>query len=85
MGPYTVTKANQNEALLWKTAVLEMKKPPVVAGTFCPSTMLVFYIPSSQKCQRRAYSFIFCPLMQGNHALIYRISTPKDVSLILPS
>jgi hypothetical protein len=26
---YSVTKANQNEALLWKIAVLGMEKPPV--------------------------------------------------------
>jgi hypothetical protein len=31
---YTVTKAAQNEALLWKVAVLGMVKPPVDAGTF---------------------------------------------------
>jgi hypothetical protein len=31
---YTATKAKQNEALLWKTAVLGMKKPPVGARTF---------------------------------------------------
>jgi hypothetical protein len=34
---YTVTKASQNEALLWKVEVLGMVKPPVDAGTFCPS------------------------------------------------
>jgi hypothetical protein len=39
--PYTVTRATQNEALLWKVAVLGMKKPPVGAGTFCPSPILV--------------------------------------------
>ncbi len=27
--PHTVTKANQNEALLWKIAVLGMKSPPI--------------------------------------------------------
>jgi hypothetical protein len=37
---YTVTKANQNEALLWKIAVLGMEKPPVGAGTFCPLPFL---------------------------------------------
>ncbi len=47
---YTVTKANQNEALLWKIEVLGMKKPTVGAGTFCPSPILVFYIPPCQKC-----------------------------------
>jgi hypothetical protein len=36
--------SNQNEALLWKIAVLGMKKPPVGAGTFCLLPMLVFYI-----------------------------------------
>jgi hypothetical protein len=51
---YTVTKANQNEALLWKIAVLGMKKPPVGPGTFFPSPILVFYIPPCRKCQRRA-------------------------------
>jgi hypothetical protein len=90
MGPYTVTKANQNETLLWKIAVLEMKKPPVGARAFFLSPMLVFYIPPCQKCQRRAYSFIFCPLMQGNQLtmLLYigqdQYCTPKDLSLILP-
>ncbi len=29
-GHITVTKTNQNEALLWKIAVLGMKKPPLV-------------------------------------------------------
>ncbi len=47
---YTVTKANQNEALLWKVAVLGMEKPPVGVGTFCPSPMLAFYIPPCRKC-----------------------------------
>jgi hypothetical protein len=27
---YTVTKANQNEALLWKIAILGMEKPPLL-------------------------------------------------------
>ncbi len=31
---YTVTKANQKEALLWKIALLGMEEPPVDAGTF---------------------------------------------------
>jgi hypothetical protein len=47
---YTVTKANQNEALLWKVAVLGKEKPPVGAGTFFPSPTLVFYIPPCRKC-----------------------------------
>jgi hypothetical protein len=42
---YTVTKGTKNEALLWKIAVVGMG-----AGTFCPSPILVFYIPSSWKC-----------------------------------
>jgi hypothetical protein len=42
-------KANQNEALLWKIAVLRMKEPPVGTGTFCPSPMLVFYISQCGK------------------------------------
>jgi hypothetical protein len=33
-----------------KVAVLEMDKPPVGAGTFCPSPMLAFYIPQCRKC-----------------------------------
>jgi hypothetical protein len=37
-------KADQNEALLWNIAVLGMEKPPDVAGKFCSSPMLVFYI-----------------------------------------
>jgi hypothetical protein len=41
----TVTKANQNEALLWNIAVLGMEKSPDGAGKFCSSPMLVFYIP----------------------------------------
>ena len=45
-----MTKANQNEALLWKVAVLGMVKPPVGAGTFCRSPMLVFYSPPCRKC-----------------------------------
>jgi hypothetical protein len=36
---YTVTKANQNEALLWKIAVLGTKKSPVGARKFSPSPM----------------------------------------------
>ena len=40
-----------------------MGKDPVGAGTFCPSPMLVFYIPPCQKCQRRAKSFKFCVLL----------------------
>jgi hypothetical protein len=47
---YTVTKANQNEALLWKVAVLGKEKPPVGAGTFFPSPTLVFYNPPCRKC-----------------------------------
>jgi hypothetical protein len=45
----TVTKVNQNEALLRKVAFLEMEKPPVGAGTFCPSHMLAFCIPHCRK------------------------------------
>jgi hypothetical protein len=51
---YTVAKDNQNETLLWKIAVLGMKKPHVGAGTFCSSLMLVFYIPQCRYCQRMA-------------------------------
>jgi hypothetical protein len=51
---YTVIKAYQNEALLWKIAVAGMKKPPVGPGTFFPSPMLVFYIPPFRICHRRA-------------------------------
>jgi hypothetical protein len=51
--PYTVTKDSQNEALVWKIAVLGKKKPPVGAETFCPSPMQEFYIPPCRKCQRR--------------------------------
>jgi len=40
---YTVTRATQNEALLWKITVLGMTKPPVGAGTVCPLSILVFY------------------------------------------
>ena len=40
---YTVTKATQNEALLWKIVVLEREKSPFGAGTFCPSPILAFY------------------------------------------
>jgi hypothetical protein len=45
-------KANQYEALLWKIAVLGTKNPPVSAGIFSPSPMLVlvFYIPPCRKC-----------------------------------
>jgi hypothetical protein len=32
-----------------KFAVLGVKKPPVGAGTFCPSPMLAFYIPPGWK------------------------------------
>jgi hypothetical protein len=39
---------------LWKIAVLRMKKLPVVAEIFFPSTMLIFNIPPCRKCQRRA-------------------------------
>jgi hypothetical protein len=42
---YTVTKANQNEALLRKLAVLGMEKPSVDVGTFCPLPVLAFFIP----------------------------------------
>jgi len=41
---YTVTRATQNEALLWKITVLGKKKLPVGGGTFCPLPILVFYI-----------------------------------------
>jgi hypothetical protein len=34
---HTVTKANQNKALLWKMAVLGMEKSPVGTRTFCSS------------------------------------------------
>jgi hypothetical protein len=78
---HTVTKADHNEALLWKIAVLKNGKAPVSAGTFCPSGMLVFFFPPCQgrgtNCsgtmprneifQRRAYYFIFCSPMQGKH------------------
>jgi hypothetical protein len=50
ISPYTVTKANQNEALLWKDAELGMEKPRVGAGTFCLSPMLAFYIPPCREC-----------------------------------
>jgi hypothetical protein len=40
---YTVTKATQNEALLWKITVLGMTKSPVGAGKVCPLSILVFY------------------------------------------
>jgi hypothetical protein len=38
---HTVTRATQNEALLWKITVLGMKKPPVGAGTFYPLPILL--------------------------------------------
>ena len=38
-----------NEAFLWKTAVLGREKPPVCAGTSCPWPILVFYIPPCRK------------------------------------
>ncbi len=38
---YSVTRATQNEALLWKIAILEMEKPSVGAGTFCPLPILL--------------------------------------------
>jgi hypothetical protein len=34
----------------WKIAVLGMEKPPVGVRTFCPLSMLVFYIPPCWKC-----------------------------------
>jgi hypothetical protein len=46
---YTVTRATQNVALLWKVAVIGRTKPPVGAGTFCPLPILVYYIPSCRK------------------------------------
>jgi hypothetical protein len=46
----TVTKGTENEALLWKIAVLGMGKDPVGAGTFFPSPILVYYIPPCWKC-----------------------------------
>ncbi len=49
MYEYTVTKAIQNEALLWKTAVLGMEKAPLGAGTFSPSPILVFNNPPCKK------------------------------------
>jgi hypothetical protein len=52
---YTVTKANHNESLLRKIAVLGIKKPPVGAGTFCPSTMLFH----PQNCNFPEDSLIF--------------------------
>ncbi len=36
-------QATQNEAILWKIAVLGREKPPVGAETFCPSPILAFY------------------------------------------
>ncbi len=47
---HTVTKAIQNEAPLWKHAVLGMEKDPADAGTFCTSPILVFNIPPCRKC-----------------------------------
>jgi hypothetical protein len=41
---YSVTRATQNEALLWKIAILKMKNPPVGAGIFCPLPILFIYI-----------------------------------------
>ena len=38
-----------NEAFLWKTAVLGREKPTVGAGTSCPWPILVFYIPPCRK------------------------------------
>jgi hypothetical protein len=52
---YTVTKANHNEVLLRKISVLGIKKPPVGAGTYCPSTMLFH----PQKCIFAEESLIF--------------------------
>jgi hypothetical protein len=37
-------KKERFQALLWKIAVLEVKNPPVGAGTFCPLSILIFYI-----------------------------------------
>jgi hypothetical protein len=47
---HTVTRALQNEALLWKIQAWECKKPPVDSGTFCNLSILVFYIPPFWKC-----------------------------------
>jgi hypothetical protein len=38
-----------NEAFLWKTAVLGREKPTVGAGISCPWPILVFYIPPCRK------------------------------------
>ncbi len=46
---YTVTKATQNEALLWKIAVLGREKLPVGTGAFFPFPILAFYIPPCRK------------------------------------
>jgi hypothetical protein len=77
-----VTKANENEALLWKIAVLR-KKSPVGARTFCPSPILVFYIPSCWKClpawRKAKYQNgrgTKCPL-SNVHAIILDSSMPE--------
>jgi hypothetical protein len=59
---YTVTKANKNEALIWKSAILVTEKPPVRgAGTFCPSPMRWYFkFPYANRGlfhSRRAISF----------------------------
>jgi hypothetical protein len=75
---YTVGKANQNEALLWKIAVLGMKNTPVGDGNVFPSPMLAFYIPSCRKCLpalRMAYYFIFCALYKVTvHCYLFLVS-----------
>jgi hypothetical protein len=53
MCPHTVTRAAQNEALLWKIAVLGMKKAPCWCRNILrPSPILLFYIPPCCKFLR---------------------------------
>jgi hypothetical protein len=39
---YTETKANQNKAIPWKTAVLGMEKPPVFPSQFSRGELSIF-------------------------------------------
>jgi hypothetical protein len=63
---YTVTKATQNEGLLWKVEVLGMAKPPVDAGTFFPSPISGIFHSSILEISSGLWSKTFSVLFHEN-------------------
>jgi len=71
---YTVTRTTQNEALLWKVAVLGMKKPPCWCRNILPLVHIGILHFSMQEISSGLWSKNFSVLLLDNSV---RVSNKK--------